>query len=90
MKNLLYFFLGIIFTVMVASTGVTRELFIVQPSIPKSTVILCEYSYGGHITIGLDKQAVPYLKRGYIIKLISVSTPDSGDKISGYMVLEKY
>lgn len=83
MKNFLFFILGVILTISIAATG-GRQLFLLEPVAPISTVIL----YEGYKSKRLDKQAIPYLKQGYIIKLIS-STGDGYVEL-GYMVLEKY
>lgn len=84
MKNILFFFLGIASVLLIAGTQ-GRQLFLLEPIQPKSVAILT-YNRGcvSNCKDNLDIQAKPYLKQGYIIKLVTSGNYET------IMVLEKY
>jgi hypothetical protein len=84
-KNINYFAIALIVLLFTASTG--RDIFLLEPVVPSSTVILYEQHWGDNRTERLDIQAIPYLKKGYIVKEVSVT---SYNGVTGYMILEKY
>jgi len=88
MKNLLFFLLGVMLVGLTAFSPQGRQLFLLEPVAPKSTVILSAYHNGGPM---LDQQAIGYLKSGYIIKCVELRAYNGyDDRLIGYMVLEKY
>ena len=84
MKNILFFFLGIAAVLLMAGTQ-GRQLFLLEPVTPKMVMIL---TYNGGCVSNckepLNIQAKPYLRQGYIIKLVT------SDRYEMLMVLEKY
>jgi hypothetical protein len=88
MRSLMFFVLGVIFSVGVAATG--RELILMEPITPSSTIILKEnLSMCSGDDLTLHTKAEPWLKKGYIVKTVSVSGAGTC-RVVGYMVLEKY
>lgn len=90
MKNILIFIAGCITMLFIAASPQGRAIVLSEPLQPISTVILYDHSDSEYI---LHIQAKTYLKQGYIIKCVSISSVADGlgyNKNFGYMVLEKY
>lgn len=85
MKNLLLFFLGIIFVFLISAT--TQKLMEVKPTLPKSTIVK-HFRDVSSVSFDIEKYVKHQVKKGYIVKSISMTNTDSYSY--GIIVMEKY
>lgn len=82
-QNILYFLFGVAITISLAAT-VGRELILVEPVAPISTIVI-EIKWTEDVTI--NTRIKPYLDKGYILRNIVAYSYNGRNTI---IILDKY